>query len=156
MKRRIVLPGIEPLSVNAMYTRGYNGVIKSSAAREWSQRLFHMLDAAEPKQALAELRARFDELKHCYKVAITYVYPPEVLFTKKGTLSAKCVDAGNGDKILIDCLFLPKYHLEAPPYGCENLNADDKFIIELTSRKAAGERAIIIDLELIALPVQPT
>lgn len=140
------------MSVNKLYIRGHNGVTKSSAARNWTTTLFHMLDKPEHVQAFADLRTAFDEKMHAYRVAITYSYPREVLLTKKGTMSARTVDAGNGDKVLIDCLFLAKHAVEPAPYGCQNLQTDDKAILQLTSRKAIGEPGISVDIEIVPLP----
>jgi len=50
-------------------------------------------------------------------------------------LSSKAFDVSNMKKPLIDLIFLPKYFNQKPPYGAKNLNIDDKYITDLSSKK---------------------
>ena len=147
MKRVIILP-IKALSINAMYCK--NRSWKTSEYNDWSAAVFHKLDTEENLQALQELREFFDSSKHGYAVNLKFYYPKEILFTKKGSLSARAHDLSNIEKPIIDLIFLPCYFDKSSPYGCKNLNIDDKFIYELSSKKlAAEEHRIEIELSII-------
>lgn len=125
---------------------------KTAEAHDWSHTILHYLSQEEPKQALKELREYFNPKQHAYKLDLTFYYPNEILHTKDGRISAKSHDISNIEKPLIDLIFLPKYFDQTPPYGAENLKIDDKYIIEMTSRKkAATEHGIEVEMEIINL-----
>ena len=57
----------------------------------------------------------------------------------------------NVEKPIIDLVFLPKYHTQVPPYGCPNLNCDDRYIKRLHSEKVEGaEAAIELNIGIVA------
>jgi hypothetical protein len=154
VKRKFFLKGLSPLSVNSTYVRGHNGVTKSSEAREWTQLACHALSSAENVQKFQELRDFLDPKKHLVRVSVWAVYPESELMTKQGTVSAKTQDVSNFEKSIIDVCFLPKFFVEAPPYGCPNLNFDDRVATELHSYKAKssnGVRGLIVELEIAPL-----
>lgn len=148
MKRHFKLPGMRPFSVNSTYHMSQFGRHKTSGANEWTSQLFHKLNNQTDLKALAELRSAFDPSQHSYHVHLVWVHPEAELLTKKGQMSAKSVDLTNCEKLIVDCLFLPKHYNEATPYGLENLNIDDRYISRLTSEKAIGERAILVEIEI--------
>lgn len=149
MKHFITLP-IKAFSINKMSYRDKR--YKTKEAQDWSHTVLHHLSQKENKKKLKELRDYFDPKKHAYKLDLTFYYPKEILHTKDGRISAKSHDISNVEKPLIDLLFLPKYFDEKPPYGAENLNVDDKYLVDMTSRKRAAEtHGIEIDIEIIDL-----
>jgi hypothetical protein len=93
----------------------------------------------ENKKKLKELRQHFDPMKHVYKVDLTFFYPKHVLYRKDGGISARAHDLSNVEKPLIDLVFLPMFYDRPSPYGAKNLNIDDKYIIDLRSRKRVGK-----------------
>jgi len=139
MKHCFTLDGIKPLSVNSTYTNVGRGRAKTQAARDWTSEFFYQLGTQENLKKLAELRETFDPAQHFYAVQLDMYYPDSLLFRKGGGISAKTVDLSNFEKSIIDCLFLPKFNNTPFPYGCENLNIDDKFVAELVSRKKAAQ-----------------
>jgi hypothetical protein len=155
MKREFWLPNLEPLSINSTYIRGHNGVVKSSAARQWTQTLFHMLNQPQHIGAFAWLRD-IDLKTQGYKFTITTVYEESVFFTKKKELSSRTQDLSNTEKSLIDCFCLPKFAVEEPPYGIQNLQCDDKHVVELVSRKAYGTKGTHVIVEIVPLPARIT
>lgn len=125
---------------------------KTKEAQDWSHTVLHHLSQKENKKCLKELREYFNAKEHAYKLDITFYYPKEILHTKDGRISAKSHDISNVEKPLIDLLFLPKYFTEKPPYGAENLNVDDKYLVEMISRKrAADTHGIKVIVEIINL-----
>lgn len=127
---------------------------KTAEAHEWSHTVLHYLSQEPNKQSLKELREHFEPKKHAYKLDLTFYYPHEILHTKDGRISAKSHDISNIEKPLIDLIFLPKYFDQTPPYGAQNLKIDDKYILEMTSRKkAATEHGIDVNIEIIELKV---
>lgn len=154
MKRSFVLSNLKPFSINAAYCTQGNSRIKTQAFREWQTEVFFQLDLPEPKAALKELREYFDETKHCFHIMLTVFYPKEQFYTKKGLISARTQDVSNWEKPLIDCIFLPKHFNTPVPYGCENLNIDDKFLTRCVSEKSVSEESafeIWIQIEVKSL-----
>lgn len=149
---------LKPFSINAMYYG--DGRTKTQAARDWSYQVFHKLSQEGIKTKLKKLRDHFDHKKHGYVVRLSATYPEKLFYRKAGGISAKTMDISNWEKPLIDLLFLPKYFDQEPPYGCENLNIDDKYIVGLSSRKQPGEgqqmRISITVVNLFPTPAAPT
>lgn len=112
---------------------------KTIEAQEWSCSVLVALALKENKKKLKELRQHFDPKKHVYKVDLTFFYPKHVLFRKDGGISARAHDLSNVEKPLIDLVFLPMFYDRPSPYGAKNLNIDDKYIIDLRSRKRVGK-----------------
>ena len=112
---------------------------KTIEAQEWSCSVLVALALKENKKKLKELRQYFDPMKHVYKVDLTFFYPKHVLFRKDGGISARAHDLSNVEKPLIDLVFLPMFYDRPSPYGAKNLNIDDKYIVDLRSRKRVGK-----------------
>ena len=112
---------------------------KTIEAQEWSCSVLVALALKENKKKLKELHQHFDPKKHVYKVDLTFFYPKHVLFRKDGGISARAHDLSNVEKPLIDLVFLPMFYDRPSPYGAKNLNIDDKYIIDLRSRKRVGK-----------------
>lgn len=147
MHNQISIP-INPFSINSMFCK--NRAFKTREYNEWSAQFFHRLATEENLKKFEELREYFDPQKHSYNVYLKFYYPKETLYTKKGALSARAHDISNIEKPLIDLIFLPQYFEKNPPYGCKNLNIDDKFISKMTSEKlAAEEHRIEITLSIL-------
>lgn len=132
MKAIITLP-LKTFSVNQMYYG--NRQIKTVAAKEWSYTVFHELSKKHNQEELLKLREYFDPSKHVYVLNMTAYYPKEILFTKKGYISGRAHDITNWEKPLVDLIFHPKYFDISTPYGCKNLNIDDKFVTDCYSKK---------------------
>jgi hypothetical protein len=122
-------------SINAMYGPKK---FKTAEARDWEYSVLHQLNSAENLAKFERLRSQFDVHKHAYAVCITVYYPEHKFITKDGTISAHTHDVSNYEKPLVDLFFLPKYFSLGDPYGCKNLNCDDKFITRMYSRKCIG------------------
>ncbi len=153
MKQEFWLPAIEPLSINSTYIRGHNGVVKSTAARNWTQTLCHTLTAHTEK--FKQLRESINLKEQGYRFTITTVYSKDTFFTKKGEMSSRTQDLSNTEKSLIDVFCLQKFAVEAPPYGVLNLMCDDKHVIELVSRKMWGQQGVHVVVEIVPLPSAP-
>lgn len=135
MYREFSIKGLKPVSINASYFPSQYGFTKTSKANEWSYNIFYALGSKENEQYLKELREYFDPKKHVYIVYITVFYPKSEFFTKKDEISQKTIDVTNFEKAIVDCLFLPKHFDEPAPYGCKNLNIDDKHVVNVNSKK---------------------
>ena len=140
MNAKIYLP-IRSFSINSMHYATKR--IKTSDARHWENSIFHYLNKSSNQEALKKLREAFDKRKHGWEVSITFIYPDAELYTKTGELSSKVHDLSNVEKPIIDLVFLPKYHKLDPPYGCPNLDCDDRYIKRLHSEKVVGAEAAI-------------
>jgi hypothetical protein len=130
---RTFLIELNPLSINRRhYANVRHGITKE--AREWECQVFHQLNTKKDLSNFKDLRDKYDEKKHYYRLDFLYLIPYDKLFTKsKGTL--KTPDLTNIEKPLADLLFLPQHFDQEPPYGLKNLNVDDKFMAELHSTK---------------------
>lgn len=136
-------PDLKPFSVNASYVRTYHGVTKSSGASEFCSQIFNIISRESEAVKLQELREKFNTKEHCYKVVLTAYYPESEYYTKKHEMSNKTVDVTNFEKMIVDCLFLPKFNHEPFPYGAANLNIDDRYLAEMRSRKLGANKRLI-------------
>ena len=141
-------------SINAVYTK--NRCWKTSEYKEWSSNVFHQLNSDHNLEKLEQIRNAFNSKTDGFIVTLIHFYPKETLFTNKGSISSRSHDLSNIEKPLIDLLFLPTYFNQPHPYGCKNLNVDDKFILELHSyKKPALKHKIEITIEIIKTECLP-
>lgn len=127
---------LEPFSVNRMYGRDRR--YKTADYKDWELAVVQALSVPVVQQKLKELREFFDPKQHAFVVKFDFQYPHAVLYNKAGEISSRAEDLSNTEKPLLDILFLPKYHVQTRPYGCPNINADDKHVLRLTSSKRAS------------------
>jgi hypothetical protein len=154
MMHTFYLPGIKPLSINSTYTNVGKGRAKTQAARDWTTEFFHTLSTQSNLDNLMQLREKFNPEEHYYSIKIEMQYPESIFWKKGAGISAKTVDLSNFEKSIIDCLFLPKFHVTPFPYGCENLNIDDKYVAELRSSKVPGDQhsvKVVIEIKSLDL-----
>ncbi len=129
---------------------GRDSRYKTQAYKDWSYQVFHYLSSSQNLQALEDLRDFFDKSKHVFCIEMITYYPEEVLITKKGTISSRAFDTTNVEKPLIDLLFDPSYFTKAPPYGCPNLNTDDKHLLDMHSKKRiSNEFKIELNISIV-------
>lgn len=150
MRVKFTLP-LKPFTVNQMFYGRSNG--HTAAYRDWEMKCFYQLGKAEAQAALTAIREAFDPAKHALMVRMTFLYPRAIFYTKDGMASGRCFDLTNSEKPLLDLICLPKFHIQALPYGCPNLNLDDKHVISLQSRKRISlgtEHSISIQIALVA------
>jgi hypothetical protein len=152
-KARLVFFDLELFSVNSTYRHSKFGVSKTSGANEWCSKFFYKLAWAPNQAELDKIRNVFNEKLHGLEINIIAVLPKEDLFTKKGTLSSRSLDVTNYEKIICDCLCLPKFNDEPLPKGAPNLNIDDKSVVKVQSQKAVanGKRGLIVEVSLVPL-----
>jgi hypothetical protein len=153
MKQRLRLENLKPQSINSMYYGTGSGYTKTSEAKRWTMEVFFQLSLPENQAALRQLRETFDPQLHAFAVRMSATYPESIFMTKKGTVSSKTQDLSNWEKPLIDCLFLPKFNELSVPEGVPNINADDKYVVLMESRKQPGD-CYQIDIEVEILPIE--
>lgn len=144
---------LEPFSVNRTYYRDRRH--KTQDFRDWEMAALASLRNNEVQSQLEKLRQQFDPNLHGFVVRFRYLYPRSVLFNKQGQISSRAEDLSNIEKPLLDILFLPKYHVQASPWGAPNVNADDKYVLRLTSQKAVSpdeKHYIDISVAIVSLP----
>mgnify|MGYP003349633707 CR=1 FL=1 len=124
---------LEPFSVNRTYYRDRRH--KTQDFRDWEMAAINALSRPQIQEKLTAIRGKFDATKHGFLVKFVYMYPQSVLFNKQGQISSRAEDLSNVEKPLLDVLFLPKYHVQPFPWGCSNVNADDKYVLRLNSQK---------------------
>lgn len=132
MRVSFTLP-LEPFSVNRTYYRDRRH--KTQDFRDWELAAINALSAQSVQEKLDKIRSAFDASRHGFVVRFKYMYPATVLFNKQGQISSRAEDLSNIEKPLLDVLFLPKYHVQPFPWGCPNVNADDKYVLRLNSAK---------------------
>lgn len=137
-----------------MYARDMR--FKTAKYRDWQAHAFWELAKPEPEAAMAALREAFDADKYAFHVTLTCYYPTKEFFNKqKGTISTRTIDVSNFEKNILDCMFGQEFHGSMAPYGCNNINANDKYIVQLISKKEAWENstfAIKVEIELVEAP----
>lgn len=156
-KASFYLP-IEPFSVNRMHSRDRR--FKTQDYKDWELAFISALANKHPQEQLQKLREAFDASKHGFVVKLNFQYPATILFNKQGLISSRAEDLSNVEKPLVDLLFLPKVHVQSFPWGCPNVNADDKHILRLTSSKSSSpdeKHYIHISIALVELkkPTRP-
>lgn len=124
---------LKPFSVNQMFYGRSNG--HTPGYRDWEAKCIYQLAKVEAQEALRAIRESFDPAKHALVMRMTFYYPRDIFYNKQGLASSKCFDLTNSEKPLLDIICLPKFHVQSLPYGCPNLNLDDKHVIGLTSLK---------------------
>lgn len=153
MRVSFYLP-ITPFSVNNMYYRDRRN--KTQDYRNWEMSAFQAISSPNVQEKLAQIRSNYSPEKHAFSVRFNYLFPKEKLFTKSGLISSRAEDLTNIEKALLDVLFLPKFHVQAYPYGAPNINADDKNVLSLNSKKSVssdGKYYIRVSVALISLPL---
>lgn len=135
MTELFVLQNLKPLSVNMSYSNVGRSRVKSQDAIRWYAEVFFQLKMLENQQKLERLRSYFDYNKHAISVRLTAYYPRSQFVTKEGRISAKTIDITNWEKSIIDALLLSKFHERELPNGAPNMNTDDKYLLEMQSRK---------------------
>jgi hypothetical protein len=133
LSRTLILENIRPFSINAFYYARQK--TKTEAAWDWTDSVFMALNTEDNQGRLEELRAIFDPDKHVLGADLRAFYPKDIFFNKAGQVSAKTIDSTNWEKPLIDCIMLKKFHNEALPRGCKNLNTDDRYLTVMQSSK---------------------
>lgn len=156
MKAKFTIP-LEPFSVNRTYCRDRRH--KTQDFRDWELAAVNAFALPAVQQKLDKIRSAFNASKHGFVVRFKYMYPAAVLFNKQGQISSRAEDLSNVEKPLLDVLFLPKYHVQPFPWGCPNVNADDKYVLRLTSSKTVSpnnNHYIEISIAIIDLPTAHT
>lgn len=154
MRVTFTLP-LQPFSVNRTYYRDRRH--KTQDFRDWELATINALAAPQVQSKLAKIREGFDAKKHGFVVRFKYMYPAAILFNKQGQISSRAEDLSNVEKPLLDVLFLPKYSVQPFPWGCPNVNADDKHVLRLNSSKTISpndQHYIQISIAIIDLPKQ--
>jgi len=150
MKIEFQLP-ISAFSINRMYGRDRRH--KTQVYKDWEMGALQALSAASVQQQFTSLRDAYKEGTHCFNVELEFHSPD--LLNKQGTISSRVEDLSNTEKILLDILFLPKFHVQPFPYGCKNVNTDDKYVLKLTSSKhLSATQKIVVRIELVDAPTR--
>jgi len=139
----------KPFSVNSLYYKG--GYIKTQEWREWSSGIFNQLSSSENQSKLARLRDAFKASENHVHVDILVIYPTSKFYTQKNEVSAQTQDVTNFEKTIVDLLFDNQYHTSAFPYGCPNLNINDKYVTRCLSEKIGlgEENFMVITIRLV-------
>ena len=127
---------------------------KTTQAREWSYQVFNHLNHISNIKNMKAFRESFNSDIEAIEADLTFYFPEDIILLKKGGISGRAFDITNMEKCIVDLIFDKQYFEKDPPYGCENLNLDDKYIISMQSRKRVspdGEFSMVIKLKTIPL-----
>lgn len=141
---------LKPFSINKAYYRDRR--IKTRDFVDWEMCVIQQLNRPEIQTELEKLRAAYQPNVHGFSVSLRYYFPHDLLLNKQGLISSRAEDLSNVEKALLDLLFLPKIHVQSPPYGAPNVNCDDKSVLELHSYKlpsADGSHHIVVSIRLV-------
>ena len=148
----------EPFSLNkAYYLKSFGGKsatkIRTKECREWGDRVLSQLQKLDEK--LDELNTFFDEKQHALKISLQFLIPSSKFYTKAGHISIGSSDITNVEKMLVDLLFDERFNGRGLDGKIlKNFNINDKFIVEMRSRKPPSKRdyKIKIIVEIIEKP----
>lgn len=141
----------KPVSINNFYYGDKRHGIREEA-KDWQYQILAELASDTNKQIIANLKEKFNSDVNGYKVSIVYAAPASTFYTKQGKVSSRQIDLSNCEKSLIDLIFIPKYN---GVYGACNLDIDDKWIMELSSKKTISTDEYYwttVRIEIIELP----
>ena len=142
---------IEPFSINQMFTlTSY----KTSSYKKWQEFFIHEMLKQGPQKAMSQVREFFSPDSHAVMITLVYMFPKNILFTSKGTLSSRAFDLSNIEKNVIDLLCLPKVHEASDDWGAPNMNFDDKNIVKLLSKKEVsidGNTCIHVTVDIVPI-----
>ena len=139
------------MSINSFYYADKRHGI-SEKGRDWQFNLFTELAKSPNKEIISNLTCKFNPVIHGYRMTIVYAAPAATFYNKSNGVSSKQIDLSNCEKSLVDVFFLPKYN---GAFGSSNLNVDDKWLMELSSRKTVSSDEhywTTVELQIIALP----
>jgi hypothetical protein len=148
----------EPYSLNkAYYLKSFNNKsatkIRTKECREWGDRVMAQL---QPLMETTKLfKSAFDEKVHALKIELAFYIPSSKFYTKAGHISIAASDITNIEKLLVDLLFDERFngrYIDGSEFS--NFNINDKFIVEMRSRKIPSKRdyKIKIIVEIIEKP----
>ena len=127
-----------PFSINKAYYRNRQ---LTQEARKWRERILVQLQEPLLLTLMQALKTEFQPSKHALSVTYDFYFPRHLLFTKKGEISKRSFDLTNIEKLLQDNLFEHRYNDRViDGIEIENFDIDDKFIIDLHSRKLPHEK----------------
>ena len=127
-----------PFSINKAYYRNRQ---LTQEARTWREQILVQLQQPLLLELIRALKKEFQPSKHALSVTYDFYFPRHLLFTKKGEISKRSFDLTNIEKLLQDNLFESRYNgREIDDLIIENFDIDDKFIIDLHSRKIPHEK----------------
>jgi hypothetical protein len=127
-----------PFSINKAYYRNRQ---LTQEARKWREQMLVQLQTPLLLTLMQALKTEFLPSKHALSVTYDFYFPKRLLFTKKGEISKRSFDLTNIEKLLQDNLFESRYNgREIDGVVIENFDIDDKFIVDLHSRKLPHEK----------------
>jgi hypothetical protein len=127
-KYKLSLPGIPPFSINKAYYK--TTFTKTRECRDWSTEVLLALSTAGNQ---AVMRAINQSWASNVGIAVKFVFyiPKEIFFTKAGTISSKCHDLTNIEKLLLDLICDEKKAVG----NMRNLAINDKNVVHCISKK---------------------
>ena len=140
-----------PFSINkAYYKRSHT---RTQDCRDWGDNILLQLQEPTIQSHISQLSK---ESVKALQLKLSYYYPSNILFTKKGDISRRSMDLSNIEKLLIDLLFDPRFcGREINSIPINNFNLDDKLITTLTSSKCVSWDAhhhIVVELQSVDAP----
>lgn len=122
MKRKIVIEGLQVVSINSAYYADRKHGFKSEV-KHWFRQIAHQLSSGQNLASITDIKNHFDEKKHCFHIMIISHTPK--MFNKSGYISLQSIDCSNFEKLILDSVF--EYD--------NSLGLDDKFVTRLISEK---------------------
>ena len=144
----------KPFSINkAYYLKSFGGKkatkVRTQECRDWGDQILIQLQSYT--EQFESLRKAFKTSKHAISVNIIHYMPDHIMYNKKGEVSAFSQDLTNVEKMLVDLVFDARYNGRMVfDQEIKNLDINDKYIINLVSKKrAASEYLIEIKIRII-------
>jgi len=141
-----------PFSINKAYYRNRQ---LTKECREWRSSMLVQLQQPLVLSLIQALKTEFQAQQHALSVSYDFYFPQKLLYTKKGEISKRSFDLTNIEKLLQDNLFEHRYNgREIDGIIIENFDIDDKFIVDLHSRKLSHQEdyhEIRVTVTLISL-----
>lgn len=138
---------LPPFSANKAHYKYTKNL--TTQARQYREEFWKQLNTGKNRKELERIRDCFIPEKHYLKVQYVFHIEKDKFFTKDGKISARSADVDNSIKLPQDFLFNTRYgaaHLKK--LGYVNIGIDDRFITELTAKKAPTSGAPFIEIKV--------
>lgn len=141
-----------PQSLNSAYYLKGNGKVRTKESRAWGDKLLVRLQSYTTE--INSFLSIYDPSLHGIKIDLTHYIPATHYYNLERLISSRSADLSNVEKLLIDVLFDARFNGRVVGgKTIQNLNINDKCIVEMRSRKLPNTKYIIdVKIELVELP----
>lgn len=143
-----------PFSINSAYYIKGSGKsstkIRTRECRAWGDDILIQLQRYQKE--MTAFRDNFDIATNAIQISLRFLIPEGYYYTNLGTISMRSKDLTNIEKLLVDLIFDERFHLRSVgDIKVQNLNINDKLIVDLYSSKRPTRSEFRIEVEIVRI-----